>query len=260
MRSCAVIRGSAINNDGRLKVGYTAPSVAGEARVIAEAQAVGGVEPETVTMVEAHGAGTFLGDPIEVAALVDAFGDCAGARQILRLGSVKSNIGHVDAAAGIAGFIKAVLAVQHREIPPTLHYQTANPQIDFRKTPFYVNDRLRTVGPDQRPFRAGVSSFGIGGTNAHVVLEEPPATGRDHAPAPPSRSYDLLLLSARTGSALEQATDRLADHLERTGELSLGDVCFTLRSGRRSFEHRRALVCRDREEAVAAPARSRRAP
>ncbi len=165
----AVILGSAANNDGRLKVGYTAPSAAGEAQVITEAMAMAGVEPETVSMVEAHGAGTLLGDPIEVAALAEAFGD-GGGQKSCALGSVKSNIGHLDAAAGIAGLIKTVLALSHREIPPTLHFREPNPQIDFAPTPFYVNRELEPMPATTAPLRAGVSSFGIGGTNVHLVL------------------------------------------------------------------------------------------
>jgi phthiocerol/phenolphthiocerol synthesis type-I polyketide synthase E len=243
----AVIRGSAMNNDGRMKVGYTAPSERGEARVIAEALAVSGVAPESMSWVETHGAATLLGDPIEVAALVEAFGDCGGKRAFCALGSVKSNIGHLDAAAGIAGLIKTVLALKHRELPPTLHFQRPNPQIDFTNTPFYVNRELQVLDQDG-PVRAGVSSFGIGGTNVHVVLEEPPPAQT----AAVTRPFDLIVLSARTATALEAATDRLADHLEEHPELEMADAAFTLRHGRRSFAHRRILACSSREDAVAA--------
>jgi phthiocerol/phenolphthiocerol synthesis type-I polyketide synthase E len=245
----AVIRGSAMNNDGRLKVGYTAPSARGEAQVIAEAMALAGVDPETVSMIEAHGAGTLLGDPIEVSALLEAFGDCGGRRAFCALGSVKSNIGHVDAAAGIAGLIKTVLALRHREIPPTLHFQRPNPQVDFGSTPFYVNDGLRAFPDRGAPLRAGVSSFGIGGTNVHVVLEEAPAQEQS---APSSGAAELFVASARTPSALERATDRLADHLEQNQAASLADIAHTLRHGRRAFPHRRALVVHDRDDAIAA--------
>jgi acyl transferase domain-containing protein len=244
----AVIRGSAMNNDGRAKVGYTAPSVRGEAQVIAEALAMAAVEPETVSMIEAHGAGTLLGDPIEVSALVEAFGDCGGKRAFCALGSVKSNIGHVDAASGIAGLIKSVLALRNREIPATLHFNQSNPQVDFSATPFYVNPDLIVLDDAAGPLRAGVSSFGIGGTNVHVVLEEAPPRERH-----PSRTGtpELLYLSARTRSALETATDRLADHLERNHDASLADVSYTLRHGRRELPVRRALVARDVPDAVA---------
>jgi acyl transferase domain-containing protein len=243
----ALIRGSATNNDGRMKVGYTAPSERGESRVIAEAMAMAGVSPSSIAMIETHGAGTLLGDPIEAAALVEAFGDCSGRRGFCALGSVKSNIGHLDAAAGIAGLMKTVLALKHREIPPTLHFQRPNPQIDFTNTPFYVNRELQAFAREG-PLRAGVSSFGIGGTNVHVVLEEAPPVET----APRSRPFDLVAWSARTPAALEAATDRLADHLAQHPEIELADAAYTLRRGRRSFAHRRMLVCTSREDAVAA--------
>jgi len=239
----AVIRGSAINNDGRMKVGYTAPSGDGESRVIAEAMAMADVEPESISLIEAHGAGTLLGDPIEVSALLDAFGDCGGKRQFCALGSVKSNIGHVDAAAGIAGFMKAVLALRHRQIPPTLHFERPNPQVDLLNSPFYVNGELREMSG--KPLRAGVNAFGIGGTNVHVVLEEPPAPA---AQAPSTRPFDLVMLSARTPSALDKATEQLADHFN--GDLA--DVAFTLRHGRRAFSERRFVVASDRDDAIVA--------
>ncbi len=247
----AVIRGSAVNNDGSEKVGYTAPSGAGEAQVITEAMAIAGFEPGTLTMVETHGAATPLGDPIEFAALVEAFEDGDGAPDCA-LGSVKSNIGHLDAAAGIAGFIKTVLALRHRQIPPTLHFEEPNPQIDFSGSPFYVNARLRPIPDCGSPARAGVSSFGIGGTNVHVLLEEAPAPEQPPAPLGQRRPYDLLVLSARTSTALEVATERLAERLEQAPELDLTDVGYTLRRGRRAFEHRRILVFDGREDAIAA--------
>ncbi len=249
----AVIRGSAMNNDGRAKVGYTAPSVRGEAQVIAEAIAIAEVEPETIVMLEAHGAGTLLGDPIEVSALVEAFGDCGGKRGFCALGSVKSNIGHVDAAAGIAGLIKAVLALRHRQIPPTLHFREANPQMNLAATPFYVNGDL--VAVDAAPMRAGVSSFGIGGTNVHVVLEEAPhvaapASGAGGRERPPLHAA-LLLVSARTPAALDAATDRLAASI---ADHDLADVSYTLRYGRRELPARRAIL-RQQVWSGVAPAR-----
>ncbi|HEX2188125.1 MAG TPA: type I polyketide synthase, partial [Longimicrobiaceae bacterium] len=243
----AVVRGSAVNNDGAQKVGFTAPSVDGQAAVIEEALAVGGVDPETVGFVEAHGTGTDLGDPIEVAALTQAFGPTRR-KQFCALGAVKTNIGHLDAAAGTAGMIKAVLAVEHGEVPPTLHFTAPNPKIDFAGSPFYVPTELRPWSADGHPRRAGVSSFGIGGTNAHVVLEEAP----EPEPSRPARAWQLLVLSARTPSALEAATDRLAAHLRVHPEQSLADAAWTLQAGRRAWEHRRVLVARDREDAAAA--------
>ncbi|HXO41376.1 MAG TPA: amino acid adenylation domain-containing protein, partial [Thermoanaerobaculia bacterium] len=244
----AVVLGTAINNDGAGKVGYTAPAVDGQAEVIAAAQRVAGVAPDDLTYVEAHGTGTPLGDPIEIAALRKAFlaGGARGAdgtrgerRGFCAIGSVKTNIGHLDAASGVAGLIKTVLALEHREIPPSLHFTVPNPQIDFAASPFYVNAQLAAWPSTGAPRRAGVSSFGIGGTNAHAVLEQAPAAG---VPSGPSRPHLLLLLSARSADALETMTDRLAGHLEAHPEISLADVAHTLQLGRRAMPHRRMLV------------------
>ncbi len=243
----AVVLGSAVNNDGARKVGFTAPSVDGQAAVIEEALAVGDVDPATVGFVEAHGTATDLGDPIEVAALRQAFGE-TGRTQFCALGAVKTNIGHLDAAAGTAGLIKATLALEHGEIPPTLHYTAPNPKIDFASSPFFVNTELRPWATDGHPRRAGVSSFGIGGTNAHVVLEEAP----EPEPSRAARPWHLLVVSAKTTTALEAATDRLAAHLRAHPEQALADVAHTLQVGRRAWEHRRVLVARDREDAAAA--------
>ncbi len=247
----AVIKGSAINNDGALKVGYTAPSVNGQAAVIAEAHMMAGVSPETISYVEAHGTGTPLGDPIEVAALTQAFGQHDGRDHYCALGSVKTNIGHLDAAAGVAGLIKTVLSLKHEELAPSLHFELPNPEIDFEQGPFYVNAQLK---PWQRangwPRRAGISSFGIGGTNAHVVVEEAPVLDQDES-ALPDR-WNLLVLSARDETALKAARERLADHLEQHPEQGLDDVAYTLQVGRRSFAHRAAMICRNTSEAIAA--------
>ncbi|UFZ08167.1 SDR family NAD(P)-dependent oxidoreductase [Bradyrhizobium ontarionense] len=248
----AVIRGSATNNDGNLKVGYTAPSEAAQARVISEAMAMAGIEPDTVSMIEAHAAGTLLGDPIEVAALTEAFAGYGDGRQFCAIGSVKSNIGHVDAAAGIAGLIKTVLALQHRQIPPSLHFRQANPKADLSGGPFYVNSELRSVAPGAVPMRAGVSSFGIGGSNVHVVLEEAPRRDTIANPEQPARPFELLVLSASSPAALETMSGRLAEHLETRPDGGLADVAHSLRRNRRAFAHRRFLVCRDRTEAIAA--------
>ncbi|MFP5262671.1 MAG: SDR family NAD(P)-dependent oxidoreductase [Blastocatellia bacterium] len=242
----AVIKGSATNNDGSLKVGFTAPSVDGQAAVIEEALGMAMVEPETISYVEAHGTGTPLGDPIEVAALTEAFRAKTSKKGFCAIGSVKTNLGHLDAAAGVAGFIKTVLALKHRLLPPSLHFQRPNAKIDFANSPFYVNDRLREW--DASPRRAGVSSFGIGGTNAHVILEEAPAA-EPPAGDPP---YHLIVFSARTRSALDAATANHAAHLRRNAGASLADVAHTLRVGRRAFEHRRAVVCRGVEDLLAA--------
>ena len=244
----AVIKGSAVNNDGSLKISYTAPSPDGQAEVIQTALGVAQVEPRSIDYIEAHGTGTQLGDPIEIAALTKAFGHSAGVKNLCAIGSVKTNIGHLDTASGIAGLIKTILSLTHRELPPSLHFKEPNPQINFADSPFYVNDRIRKWDKNGGPRRAGVSSFGIGGTNAHVILEEAPA------PAPPgeSRPWQLLTLSAKTGSALDSATDDLAAHLRRHTELSFPDVAYTLQVGRRSFDQRRVIICRDAQDALAA--------
>jgi len=245
----AVILGSAINNDGSNKVGFTAPSVGGEAQAISEALAMAGVAPEELSLVETHGAGTLLGDPIEVAALTEAFAGCSAAEASCALGAVKSNVGHLDAAAGIAGLMKAALALREREIPPTLHFQTLNPQISFEDTPFYVNAELQPMIRGEHPLRAGVNSFGIGGTNAHLVLEEPPRAS-SCSPVSPARPFELLTISARTESGLDRVAERLGQHLQREDDMDLADVGFTLRVGRRCFEHRRFVVAGTLDEAA----------
>ncbi|HEY0406604.1 MAG TPA: amino acid adenylation domain-containing protein [Pyrinomonadaceae bacterium] len=241
----AVVKGSAINNDGALKVGYTAPSVDGQAEVIARAQAIAGTAPNTISYIETHGTATTLGDAVEMQALTKAFRAQTEERGFCAIGSVKSNIGHLDAAAGIAGLIKTVLALQHRQLPPSLHFSEPNPQIDFAGSPFYVNAQLRewVAGTTRR--RAGVSSFGIGGTNAHVILEEAPPV----SPASPARPWQLMLLSAKTATALEMATERLAAHMAGHPELESADIAYTLQLGRRAFAHRRAFICRDTADA-----------
>ncbi|MBV9792208.1 MAG: SDR family oxidoreductase [Chloroflexi bacterium] len=244
----AVVRGSAMNNDGSDKIGYTAPSITGQSKVIAEALAISQVPPETISYIEAHGTATPLGDAVEIAALTEAFRDATDAIGSCAVGSVKTNIGHLDAAAGIAGLIKTVLALKHQQIPPSLGFEQPNPRIDFANSPFYVNNKLRPWTTNGAPRRAGISSFGVGGTNAHVILEEAPAI----APSDPARPYQLLLLSAKTATALESATDRLAAALSQQPELNLADVAYTLQVGRGAFKYRRMLVCRDAEDAVAA--------
>ena len=242
-RIYAVIRGSAVNNDGSAKVGFTAPSVEGQAEVISEALLMSGVEPETIGYVEAHGSGTPLGDPIEVAALTQAF-RAAGAEGegFSAIGSVKTNFGHCNTAAGVAGLIKATLALVHRTLPPSLHYETPNPQIAFAGSPFQVCTEARPWDSDG-PRRAGVSSFGLGGTNAHAVLEEAPAAEPGDLSTRPAQ---LLVISARTPAALEAAATRLAGHLDAHPDLDLADVAWTLQTGRKAFEHRRIVVARDR--------------
>ena len=240
----AVIRGSAINNDGAQKASFGAPSVQGQARVIRDALAAADVDARSVTYVETHGTGTQLGDPIEVRALTKAFRASTDEVGFCALGSVKTNIGHLDAAAGIASLIKAVLCLKHRQLPPTLHFEQPNPQLELDTSPFFVNTTLRDWAASVR--RAGVSSFGIGGTNAHVVLEEAPAPERSAE----GRPWHLLPLSARTDTALDTATSALATWLEQHPEQPLADVAYTLQVGRQQFQHRRMAVVRDREHAV----------
>jgi len=241
----AVVRGSAVNNDGRHKIGYTAPSLEAQTAVIAAAQDAAGVEPDSITFLEAHGTGTQLGDPIEVAAASRAFRRGTDRAGFCAIGSVKTNIGHLGAAAGVAGVLKTVLALEHGEIPPSLHFEAPNPAIDFAASPFRVAAALAPWPAEGGPRRAGVSSFGMGGTNAHVVLEEAPAA----APPGPSRPWQLLVLSARSEAALDAATGNLRDWLETAPPERLADAAWTLQVGRRVFAHRRALVCGSAGEA-----------
>ncbi len=241
----AVIKGAAINNDGAQKMGYTTPSIDGQAEVISEALALAGITADTLSYVEAHGTGTPIGDPIEIAALTQAFGASAATKNTFcAIGSIKTNIGHLDAAAGVTGLIKTSLALHHKQLPPSLHFQTPNPQIDFAHSPFYVNTSLTEWQKGPTPRRAGVSAFGIGGTNAHVVLEEAPRIEAGE----PSSAPQLLVLSARTASALETMTDQFALYLESHPETELADIALTLQLGRRAMQYRRMLIASSREQ------------
>jgi polyketide synthase PksN len=236
----AVIKGSAVNNDGAGKIGFTAPGIDGQARVIADALAMAEVEPASVGFVEGHGSGTPLGDQIEITALKKVFADGERAPGTLAVGSVKSNIGHCNAAAGAAGLIKAALAVKYGTVPPTVHFRSCDDRLGLAGTPLYVSasaQQWKVEGPR----RAGVSSFGLGGTNAHLVLEEPPAP----APSGPGAEWQLLVLSARTETALRAARDGLRAHLEAHPDVPLADVAWTLQAGRAEWEHRFAVPCRD---------------
>ena len=241
----AVLRGSAMNNDGSLKIGFTAPSIDGQSKVIAEALAVARVDPRTIGHVEAHGTATPLGDPIEVDALIRSFdvdekGFCA-------LGSVKSNVGHLETAAGVAGLIKSVLMLSRRVLVPSLHFESPNPEIPFDESPFFVSRETRPWDRDGAPRRAGVSSFGIGGTNVHTVLEEAPAVAEDPAA---EAGPQVLTLSAKTPTALDALTAALAEQLAADEELDLAAVAQTTRVGRRSLPCRRILVAENKAEAV----------
>ncbi len=253
----SVILGAAINNDGAAKAGYTAPSVEGQVEVIAAAQALAGVDPRSIGYVEAHGTGTALGDPIEVAALTQVFRAASSDVGFCRLGSLKANLGHLDAAAGVASLIKATLALEHHELPPLVNFEAPNPRLGLEASPFFASaEGAAWDAPAGSPRRAGVSSLGIGGTNAHVVLEEAPPVVRSGT----ARGRELLVLSARTATALDTATRDLERYLLAHPELPLGDVAFTLGVGRREHPERRVVVARDSAEAARALSTPDRAP
>lgn len=241
----AVIKGFAINNDGSNKIAYTAPSIIGQKNVISEAQCMAEIHPETISYVEAHGTGTQLGDPIELTALTEAFRKKTNKKQFCGIGSLKSNVGHLDAAAGVAGLIKTALSLHNRLLPPTLHFKKQNPQIDFDNSPFYVNTQL-VPWDSEYPRRAGVSSFGVGGTNAHVILEEAPVIRRQIKTA----EWHLFILSAKTLEALEIAYNNLFNYLIKNSHLNLLDVAFTLAIGRKSFEYRRFIIVKNKNNLV----------
>ncbi|WP_375452849.1 beta-ketoacyl synthase N-terminal-like domain-containing protein [uncultured Nostoc sp.] len=242
----AVIKGSAINNDGSLKVSYTAPSVDGQAEVVVEALANAGIDADDISYIETHGTGTATGDPVEIAALTKAFRNFTNKNGFCSIGSVKPNIGHIDTASGVASLIKTVLALKYKQIPPSINFEVPNPQIDFVNSPFYVNTKLTEWKTKDTPRRAGVSSLGFGGTNAHVILEEAPEIKHFEE----SRPWQVLLLSAKTSSALETATANLVAYLKQHLDINLADVAHTLQVGRKAFNYRRMLVCRDIMDAV----------
>ncbi|MDX1996935.1 MAG: SDR family NAD(P)-dependent oxidoreductase [Thermoanaerobaculia bacterium] len=244
----AVIKGSATSNDGARKVGFTAPGADGQRRVVRAAQLAAEIDPDTISYIEAHGTGTNLGDPIEVDALTKAFRESTDRTGFCRLGSVKGNVGHLSAAAGVAGLIKLSMALKHKQIPASLWFEKPNPQIDFASSPFVVNTELTDWQPPAGlSRRAGLSAFGIGGTNAHVVVEEaPPAP-----PSGPSRPWQLLPFSARTSTALDAMGANLGTYFAAENDLQLADAAFTLARGRRVFEHRRFALVRDKADAVA---------
>lgn len=250
----AIIRATALNNDGSTKVGYTAPSIDGQAEVIAEAISLAGIASDTVTFIEAHGTGTELGDPVEVAALNKAFRMTAidpenQPRHFCALASTKPNIGHLNHAAGIASLLKAILTLKNKQIPPSLNFKTPNPKIDFENSPFFVNASLRDWQPPEGlPRRVGVNAFGIGGTNAHVVMEEAP----NREPSGDSRPWQMILLSAKTGSALDTLSTNLAKYLRENPTVKLADIAYTLQVGRKPLPYRRLLACQNHNEAVQA--------
>ena len=245
-RIYAVVKGSAVNNDGGNKVGYAVPNGDGQATVAAEAIATAGVDADTITYVEAHGTGTLLGDPIEFSALSQAFQAQTDRQQFCAIGSVKTNVGHLQIASGIAGLIKTTLALYHKQLPPSLHFETPNPKIDFASSPFFVNTTLSQWETNGHPRRAGVNSLGIGGTNAHVILEEAPEIGKvqpgGENRGDRERSRHLLALSAKTESALQALIHRYEHYLNANIEVEIGDICHTANSGRAHFNHRLAVV------------------
>ncbi|MCU0290142.1 MAG: acyltransferase domain-containing protein, partial [Acidobacteria bacterium] len=243
----AVIKGTAINNDGNRKVGYTAPSIEGQAEVVRTAMAMARIDAESIGYIETHGTGTPLGDQVEIEALKLAFS--TNKKRFCGIGSVKTNIGHLDVAAGAAGFIKAVLALKHRVIPPSLHFETSNPAIDFENSPFYVVNRPTEWKGNGSQLRAGVSSFGIGGTNAHVILEEAPMLQANMQPASDSK-YHLLPLSAKTPSALQRMSQNLVEYLRENPGINLADMAYTLQKGRQAFHYRRMAVCSNVNNAI----------
>ncbi|MCU0286012.1 MAG: acyltransferase domain-containing protein, partial [Acidobacteria bacterium] len=245
----AIIKGSAINNDGFRKVSYTAPSVEGQAEVIRAALVAANIQPESISYIEAHGTGTELGDPVEIEALKLAFN--TRKKNFCGIGSVKTNIGHLDTAAGTTGLIKTILALKHHLIPASLHFHAPNPKLDLENSPFYVVSRLTPwqAGSNQ-PRRAGVSSLGIGGTNAHVIVEENTPGNIQEIPQTRIKKNHLLLLSARTRPGLEQATQNLVKYLENNLNIDPANMAYTLQVGRRAFEYREILACPDIHTAV----------
>jgi len=241
----AIIKGSAVNNDGNRKAGFSAPSVKSQVELIKMALSIAEVEPESISYIETHGTGTPLGDTIEVEALQRAFN--RNKKGCYKIGSVKTNIGHLDTAAGIAGIIKIVLGMKHRQIPPSLHFKTPNPKIDFASNFFSVNTQLTPWENGRYPLRAGISSFGIGGTNAHIIMEEAPHL----EPFPGNRQWKILPFSARTTTALEQVIANFREYLEKNPTINLDDTAFTLQAGRKAFRHRSMLVCTQTHEGAA---------
>src|SRR5262245_45041934 len=244
----AVIKGAAVNNDGAQKVNYTASTATGQARAMTEAMAIAGVSGKDIGYVECHGTGTALGDPLEIQALTRAFRTGTSRVGFCAIGSVKSNVGHLEQCAGMAGLVKAVLALKHGVIPPSLHFDTPNPRIPFDRSPFFVNTASRPFEGMSGPRRAGVNSVGMGGTNAFVVLEEAPSSA---ARSPRRRPLFTLTVSASTEAALSAQVASIQGVLETPGAHELRDVCFTANRGRHHFRHRLAAVGGDREQMLA---------
>ena len=240
----AVVLGGAINNDGNVKVGFTAPSVQGQVEVAVEALERSGVSAESISFVEAHGTATQLGDPIEVTSLTQTFRNYTDEKQFCALGSVKGHIGHTDVASGAAGLIKSALALKYGELPPSLNYESPNPKIDFENSPFFVNTELRELHRNGTPLRALINSFGVGGTNACIVLEAPPEMKHEEASAQPN----VLVMSAKTQTALDSLTENIRQFVENDPAIDLNDLAYTYQTGRRPFKHRRFVAFKDRKD------------
>ncbi|MBU4272306.1 MAG: type I polyketide synthase [Planctomycetes bacterium] len=273
----AVIHGSAVNNDGAAKLSYWATNADGQAAACADAMAVAEVEPRSIGLIEAHGTATAMGDPVEIFGLNKAFRRGTRDKQFCAIGSVKSNFGHLEAAAGIASLIKAVLALEHKNLPPSINYRRSNPAINFPESPFFVNTECREWESDGRPRRAAVNSLGIGGTNAHVILEEAPLTcliprknpfspgvhAGNTQPLPPryipgvdagakqnaTRPEHALTISAQTPTALHELVGKYVEYFDANRDVNLGDACFTANAGRGRFQHRLAVVARSIDDA-----------
>ncbi|MEZ7513240.1 type I polyketide synthase [Bacillus pumilus] len=231
-----VIKGSAYNNDGGRKVGYTAPSIEGQSEVIKKALNISRVEAESISYIEAHGTGTTLGDPVEIESLKKAFQ--TDKKQFCAIGSVKTNIGHLDSAAGVAGFIKTTLSLYHQMLPPSLHYKKPNPKIDFESSPFYVNTTPVPWMKTEQPLRAGVSSFGVGGTNVHLIMEEAPAADKPSV----ERDHELMVISARSKQAVQKSAEQMTSYLKEQKRVTLSEAAFTLQEGRKHFPYRQAFL------------------
>lgn len=242
----AVIKGTAINNDGSLKIGYTAPSVEGQMEAVFEGQEVAGISPETIGYIETHGTGTVLGDPIEFNALNEVFRNSTDKKGFCALGSIKANIGHLDSAAGAAGVIKAALAIENKIIPPCVNYNKPNPKIDLENSPFYVPKEAKQWDTEGTPRRAGVSSFGIGGTNAHAILEESPTVESTST----NEEWHMLTLSAKSENALENMKNNMTEYFKNNEEANIADVAYTLQNGRKEFDYRKTVIYKSVEDAV----------
>ncbi len=245
-----VLKGTAVNNDGSEKASYTAPSPEGQAECIAEALSIADVDPRTIEFIDGHGTGTYIGDPIEIAALTKAYRQHTDDKQFCGIGSVKTNIGHLVTAGGMASLIKAVLALEHQQMPPSLNFERENSKIDFANSPFYVNHSLKDWPQAGHPRRAAISSFGIGGTNVHMIFEQAPES--EPLPSNDGFSPELVVLSAKTDTALSAMKQNLLAHIEQHPDINLADLAYTLKVGRMAFEHKFIAVCHDLNELKAA--------